>query len=55
MHHIERTKFDDLQMRAFPIGWLRFPKAGRYEVSVMCLEGNLDSASLKSIHFSPVY
>ncbi|TWU45445.1 Alpha-L-fucosidase [Novipirellula aureliae] len=34
-----------------PIGWLSFPKAGRYKVSVECLEGDVASASLKSIQF----
>ena len=29
----------------FPIGWLRFPKPGRYKVSVSCLEGNTKTAS----------
>lgn len=38
----------------FPIGWLRFPKPGRYEVSVSCLEGELKAASLKAIRFSPI-
>jgi len=30
----------------FPIGWISFPKAGKYKVAVSCLEGNLKSASL---------
>jgi len=38
----------------FPIGWLRFPKPGRYKVSVSCLEGELKTASLKAICFSPI-
>ena len=40
--------------QSFPMGWLNFPKPGRYKVSVACLEGNLDTASLKSISFNPV-
>ncbi|TWU34592.1 Alpha-L-fucosidase [Novipirellula aureliae] len=40
--------------QSFPIGWLRFPHAGRYRVSASCVEGNTRSASLKSIHFKPV-
>ncbi|QDV87241.1 Alpha-L-fucosidase [Stieleria magnilauensis] len=40
--------------QSFPIGWLNFPRAGRYKVSVSCLDGNVDSASLKAIHFTPV-
>lgn len=40
--------------QGFPIGWLNFPKPGRYKVSVSCIEGNLKSASLKAIDFVPV-
>jgi hypothetical protein len=40
--------------QSFPIGWLNFPKPGKYKVSVVCLEGNLDTASLKSISFNAV-
>nr|WP_145392707.1 alpha-L-fucosidase [Stieleria neptunia] len=40
--------------QSFPIGWLNFPHAGRYQVSVACLDGNVESASLKAIHFTPV-
>lgn len=35
----------------FPIGWINFPKPGKYRVSVSFLEGNAEKASLKSIHF----
>lgn len=38
----------------FPIGWLRFPKPGRYRVSVSCLEGETKTASLKAIRFTPI-
>jgi len=40
--------------QSFPIGWLHFPEAGRHQVSVSCLEGNLDKASLKAIRFKRV-
>ena len=40
--------------QGFPIGWLNFPKPGRYKVSVACIEGNLKSASLKAIDFVPM-
>ncbi len=40
--------------QSFPIGWLNFPKAGRYKVSVTCIDGDIESASLKAIHFSPI-
>jgi len=39
--------------QTFPIGWLRFPKPGRYQVSASCLEGNTQTASLKAIQFTP--
>jgi len=38
----------------FPMGLLNFPKAGHYNVSVSCLEGETVTASLKAIHFTPV-
>ena len=38
----------------FPIGWLNFPESGRYQVSVSCLEGETQSASLKAIRFTPI-
>jgi alpha-L-fucosidase len=40
--------------QAFPIGWVNFPKAGRYNVSVSCIGGNIESASLKAIQFERV-
>jgi alpha-L-fucosidase len=39
--------------QSFPMGLLNFPKAGRYKVSVSCLEGDMATASLKAIQFSP--
>ena len=39
----------------FPIGWINFPKPGRYKVSDSFREGNVEKASLKSIHFTPAY
>ena len=38
--------------QSFPIGLLHFPKPGRYNVAVRCIEGELKSASLKAIRFS---
>ena len=35
----------------FPIGWIEFPAPGRYKVSASCVEGEMESASLKSISF----
>jgi alpha-L-fucosidase len=40
--------------QTFPIGWLEFPKPGRYHVSVSCLDGNTKTASLKAIRFTRI-
>ena len=40
--------------QTFPIGWLNFPKNGRYRVSVQCLEGDVGKASLQAILFDAV-
>jgi len=40
--------------QSFPIGWLNFPKPGKYKVSVACLDGNFETASLKSISFTAI-
>ena len=40
--------------QSFPIGWLNFPKPGKYKVSVGCIEGNLETGSLKSISFTAI-
>ncbi len=40
--------------QTFPIGWLHFPKSGRYRVSVQCLEGNVEKASVHAISFDAV-
>ena len=40
--------------QTFPIGWLNFPKRGRYQVSVQCLGGNIEQASLHALLFDVV-
>ncbi|MCX6846113.1 MAG: alpha-L-fucosidase [Verrucomicrobia bacterium] len=40
--------------QSFPIGWLNFPKPGKYKVSVGCIEGNFETGSLKSISFTAI-
>lgn len=52
--HIQNQQNSSHNYQAFPIGWINFPKPGRYTVSVSCLEGELAEASLKAIHFTPV-
>jgi alpha-L-fucosidase len=39
----------------FPIGWINFPKPGKYKVAVSCLAGDSKTSSLKSIGFTPVF
>ncbi|MCH6255598.1 alpha-L-fucosidase [Puniceicoccaceae bacterium K14] len=38
----------------FPIGWLNFSSPGKYKVAVSCLEGNIETAKLKSISLKPI-
>jgi len=38
----------------FPMGWLHFPKPGKYEIKVSCIEGNLKTAALSALHFEPM-
>lgn len=35
----------------FPMGWVNFQNPGRHTMRVSCIEGNLNKASLKSVHF----
>ena len=50
--HIQNQQNSSHNYQKFPIGWINFPKAGRYQVSVSCIEGDLAEASLKAIHFT---
>jgi len=52
--HIQNQQNSSHNYQEFPIGWINFPKPGRYTISVSCLEGNLDTASLKAIRLTPV-
>ena len=52
--HIQNQQNSCHNYQVFPIGWINFPKPGKYRVSASCLEGNLAKASLKSIHFLPI-
>ena len=52
---IENQQNSSHNYQKFPIGWVNFPKTGRYRVSVSPKEGDLEKASLKSIHFKPAY
>lgn len=50
--HIQNQQNSSHNYQSFPIGWINFPKAGKYTVSVSCLEGDLAEASLKAVHFT---
>jgi alpha-L-fucosidase len=52
--HIQNQQNSSHNYQEFPIGWIRFPKPGKYRVRVSCLEGNAKTASLKSIRFAPI-
>jgi alpha-L-fucosidase len=52
--HIQNQQNSSHNYQEFPIGWLNFPRPGKYTISVTCLEGDLDTASLKSIRFIPI-
>ncbi|WP_411826080.1 alpha-L-fucosidase [Luteolibacter sp. AS25] len=39
---------------SFPIGWLNFPKAGKYTVSASCIEGERKTAGLAGISFERI-
>jgi alpha-L-fucosidase len=52
--HIQNQQNSSHNYQQFPIGWINFPKAGRYTVSVKCLDGSIESASLKAIDFTRV-
>jgi len=50
--HIQNEQNSSHNYQCFPIGWLNFPAPGRYKVSVRCLEGDMQQASLKAISFT---
>ena len=50
--HIQNQQNSSHNYQRFPIGWINFPKPGRYKVSVSCIEGDLAEASLKALHFT---
>jgi len=52
--HIQNQQNSSHNYQRFPIGWLNFPAPGRYQVSVCCLEGETQVASLKAIQFTPI-
>ncbi len=38
----------------FPMGWINFPKPGRYTIKVACLEEGKEKAALSALHFEPM-
>ena len=56
--HIQNQQNSSHNYQKFPIGWLNFPKPGKYKVAVSCIqstvEGKAADAKLASIHFQPI-
>ncbi len=52
--HIQNQQNSSHNYQEFPIGWMSFPKPGKYQVSVSCLEGDAETASLKAIRLAPI-
>ena len=52
--HIQNQQNASHNYQEFPIGWINFPRHGKYKVSISCLEGNLPEASLKAIRLIPI-
>jgi len=53
--HIQNEQNSSQNYQEFPIGWIHFPKPGKYKVAVSCIEGDGVSSSLKSIIFKPIH
>ncbi len=51
---IQNQQNASLNYQSFQIGWLNFPKPGKYRVNVSCIEGITKTASLKSISFTAI-
>ncbi|WP_044302948.1 alpha-L-fucosidase [Rhodopirellula sallentina] len=52
--HIQNQQNASHNYQEFPIGWIKFPAPGKYKIAVSCLEGNIESAELKSIRLTPL-
>lgn len=52
--HIQNQQNASHVYHEYPIGWINFPKSGRYQVAVSCLDGNIETAKLKSIRMEPL-
>ncbi len=52
--HIQNQQNSSHNYQEFPIGWVNFPKPGKHKIAVSCLEGDVQSASLKAIRCVPV-
>ncbi|MCP4456401.1 MAG: alpha-L-fucosidase [Planctomycetes bacterium] len=53
--HIQNQQNSSHNYQKFPMGWLNFPAAGRYQLDVSCLEGNTETASLKAIQLMRIH
>jgi len=52
--HIQNQQNSSHNYQEFPIGWINFPKSGKYKISVSLIEGDPAQASFKSIHFKRI-
>ena len=50
--HIQNQQNSSHNYQTFPIGLIAFPAPGRYEVSISCLEGKIETGSLQAVHFA---
>lgn len=51
---IQNQQNSSTVFHSYPIGWLNFPEPGRYKVSASCIDGDVQSAALKSIKVTPL-
>lgn len=51
---IRNQQASSSRFEEYPIGWMDFPKAGRYTINVSCLDGDIANAGLSAIHFTRV-
>ncbi len=40
--------------KEYPFGWLLFPEKGKYTINVRCIEGEIETAKLKSLSIKPI-
>ncbi len=51
---IQNQQNSSHNFQQFPIGWINFPKAGKYTIKVACVEEGGEKAELNSLHLTPM-